>query len=331
MKIKKILFMLDKFLTDLKRIRWNYEISSDLFSQKLMEYYFLFAERRIATGKDQALVKNFDKNGIPLNSTYIDVSEKKLFYFPISIGQMGLAVFHTYLKSKKAEDAERFMNFVRWFYNNAVSSDKLGVRWLTDVSLPQYKNPGPWPSAFAQSRAISILLRGFQISGENCYAKMAAKALESFKHPASEGGVTSFTKWGPFYEEYTSSVPTMVLNGMIFSLFGLFDFVRVFPENKTASRLFDEGINTLEKVLPEFDMGFWSRYNLCRAPWHPPIDPATIAYQRLHVTQLNVIYQLTSREIFKEYANRFRQQETVWNIIRMYKLKYKSLKTIGRL
>ncbi|MCK5076947.1 MAG: hypothetical protein KAR38_11260, partial [Calditrichia bacterium] len=34
---------------------------------------------------------------------------------------------------------------------------------------------------------------------------------------------------GPFYEEYTAEYPTLVLNGHIFALFGICDFVRAFP------------------------------------------------------------------------------------------------------
>ncbi len=71
--------------------------------------------------------------------------------------------------------------------------------------------------------------------------------------------------WGPFYEEYTAEVPTLVLNGMIFSLCGLLDFARVFPENDLGKKLVSEGFSTLENILPDYDLGFWSRYNLCRA------------------------------------------------------------------
>lgn len=55
----------------------------------------MFLEERIAAGKDQKLIKHFDKKGIPLNKTYIDVSDKEYVYFPIFCGQMGLAVYHT--------------------------------------------------------------------------------------------------------------------------------------------------------------------------------------------------------------------------------------------
>jgi len=322
--------MLNKFYTDIKQPKSRYELCSN-HSSTLDYYYFIFDEKRLSKGKDQKLISRFDENGIPINSTYIDVEDKSYVYFPITIGQVGLAVFHTYLKIKNELDECRFLKFVDWFYNNAEISEKSGVRWMTDVSLPAYKNPGPWQSAFAQSRGISILLRGYQLTHDMKYSDMAKKALIPFSKKVSEGGVTSFTKWGPFYEEYTAGLPTLVLNGMIFSLCGIYDYVRVFPDDIIARQLFDGGINTLIKILPEYDLGFWSKYNLYEADWYPSIDPATIGYQRLHVTQLNMLYQLTGNEIFKEYADKFRKQDTHFNALKMYKIKFSTLKKLGRL
>lgn len=323
--------MFDKFLTDLKSPRISYEISDDIFSQKLGEYYFLFREKRISKGKDQKLINRFDENGIPINKTYIDVTDQDFVYFPISIGQMGLSVYHTYLETGSKKDIERFLKFVDWFNENAETSKINGARWLTDVSLPQYRNPGPWQSAFAQSRGISILLRGFQLTNNEKFAEIAKQALIPFTKPVSEGGVTSYTKWGPFYEEYTASVPTLVLNGMIFSMCGIFDFLRVFPEDTLAKKLFDEGILTLKNILPEFDLGFWSRYNLCSADWHPQIDPATIGYQRLHITQLELLYRLTKEAVFKDFSQKFREQDNLLNALKMYKLKFRALRKNKRL
>lgn len=331
MKLKKMIFMAGKFRDDLRSLKERYALPDDMHSATLGHYYFIFREERLNAGKDQALIKKFDANGIPINKTYIDVTDKDYVYFPISIGQMGLAVFHTWLESGAEEDRRRFLKFVDWFYDNAEISKEKGARWMTDVRLPQYQNPGPWQSAFSQSRGLSILLRGYQLTGDERYADLAEQALKPFTLPVSEGGVTSYTEWGPFYEEYTATVPTMVLNGKIFALCGLHEFTRVFPEHALAGRLFDDGLETLEKVLPEYDLGFWSRYNLCRAPWHPEIDPATIAYQRLHVNQLTMLHRLTGRAIFKRYADIFREQDTLLNALRMYRIKFKALKKIGRL
>ena len=329
--LKRKIFMLKKLWGDLNKPAKSYELAEDISSDRLEYYYFLFKEDRISQGKDQPLINKFDENGIPINKTYIDVSEKDFVYFPISIGQMGLSVFHTYLDTKFDNDKNRFMKFVDWFYDHAEISEEFGARWMTDVPLPQYKNKGPWASAFSQARGINILLRGYQLTGDKKYADMAEKALIPFTISSQKGGVTSFTEWGSFYEEYTSSEPTMVLNGMIFAMCGLLDFVRVFPENELAQKLFKDGIDCLTKVLPEYDLGFWSRYNLCKAVWHPKIDPSTINYQRLHVTQLNLLYRITHNKLFKDYADKFHKQDNLINKIRMYMLKYKSLKKMGRL
>ena len=331
MSLKNKLFMLEKIKKDLLRNKIAYSLADNLTSQQLGYYYFLFDENRVSKGKDQALINKFDKNGIPINKTYIDVTDKDFVYFPISIGQMGLSVFHTFLKTNSEEDKNRFLKFAEWFYDNATVTEKLGAIWYTDVALPQYKNTKAWQSAFTQSRGISILLRAYQITKEEKYAILAEKALIPFNFSVEEGGVTAFTKWGAFYEEYTSSEPTLVLNGKIFAICGLQDFVRVFPEHIEAKKLLKEGIQTIKNILPEFNLGFWSRYNLCSADWHPKIDPATIGYQRLHISQLKMLYKLTREEVFKKYYLLFEKQDNLFNAFRMYLLKYKSLKKIGRL
>lgn len=332
-KVKKIFFMLDKFKRDLKTPKQRYPLAEDVHSSKLGEYYFVFTENRVSSGADQPLINKFDENGIPINKTYIDVSDKDYVYFPISIGQLGLAVYHSYLKSKSEDDKQRFLKFCDWFADkkNYDIDEKLGIRWLTEVPLPAYKNPGPWQSAFSQSRGLSILSRGYQLTENEKFKTIAEEALKCFEISVDEGGITSFTDDGPFYEEYTSSVPTLVLNGMIFALFGLYDFVRVFPDNQKAKKLFDDGIETVERILPKYDMGFWSRYNLCKADWYPEIDPATIQYQRLHIVQLKALYKITGKQIFKEYIDIFSKQDTFLNAVKMYAVKFKALKKIGRL
>uniref|UniRef100_UPI0032169847 D-glucuronyl C5-epimerase family protein n=1 Tax=uncultured Draconibacterium sp. TaxID=1573823 RepID=UPI0032169847 len=329
--MKKAIFMFKKLIADFKSPKERYPIANDLHSETLGDYYFVFNENRVSAGKDQALINKFDENGIPINKTYIDVHDKDFVYFPISIGQMGLAVFNTWLQTNNESDKQRFLKFADWFYNNAEVTDKLGARWLTEVKLPAYQTPENWQSAFSQSRGISILLRAYQLTKDQKYAQMAEKALIPFTFPVIEGGVTSFTQWGPYYEEYTSTVPTLVLNGKIFAICGLYDFVRAFPENQLAKKLYDEGIETIKNSLPAYDMGFWSRYNLCDAPWYPKIDPATISYQKLHVTQLKMLYQLTNDEVFKKYMIKFDKQNTLFNAFRMYFIKFRALKKLGRI
>ena len=102
--------MLKKLGRDLLRKKDQYPICQDMHNPVLGYYYFVFEESRVSAGKDQALIKKFDANGIPINKTYIDVTDKDYVYFPISIGQMGLSIFHTYLRTKDENDKNRFQN-----------------------------------------------------------------------------------------------------------------------------------------------------------------------------------------------------------------------------
>lgn len=331
MSIGKKLFMAGKVIQDLRRGANFYPISSDVKSEKLGEYYLVFDETGIRSGKFQSLIADFDQYGIPLNKTYIDVSSDKLVYYPITIGQVGLSVYHTYLKTKKSEDLSRFFAFADWYMENADVSEKLGARWLTNVPLPAYNNPGPWQSAFSQSRAISILLRAYQESGNFEYKEMAERGLKPFDLEVKGGGVMSMTPWGPFYEEYTSEYPVLVLNGHIFSLFGLKDFLRSFPENKNCEKLFNQGINSLINCLDDYDLGYWTKYNNCKAPGYPNPDPSTISYQRLHVMLLQTVDRINPNPIFKEVAERWNRQINLWNYLRSGILKYQALKKLNRI
>ena len=275
-----------KLFKDATRI-YNYPISNDLHSQKLGEYYFVFDEERVSKGKDQANIQRFDKNGVPYFKGTFD-------YYPISVGQMGLAVFHTYLKTKSVYDMNSFMKFVDWFYDNSAD----GIWWTETTD--QW-----WQSSFSQSRGISILLRGYQLTGNYKYLQTAYKGLEVFK------------RWEDgFYKEYPDSY---LLDGHIFSLLGIYDFVRAFPKFEPSQELWAKGLSKLIEVLPDYDMGYWSRYGLGD-------EPSAKTYQMLHVNQMLLMYELTRDRIFAYYNLVFKQQLTFKNLTKAYYYKWKALK-----
>jgi len=325
--------MAKRILTDVLG-RESYAINSDPHSTQLGLYYFDF---QLNPAKLNRLIADFDSEGIPLNTTYIDVAEKKLHYYPITIGQFGLAVYNDYIRTKNEEQKQYFLRISRWFYNNRKTDTKFGFYWLTDVEKPEYHVFSPWKSAFSQSRAISILLRAWQISGETKYYEAAKLALEPFKYDISDGGVSAYAHNGhPFYEEYVAAEPTMVLDGHIFSLFGLYDFVRAVSSDldpqahKLAANLFHKGIDSLIYWLPEFDIGFWLRFNLCKMSHYPEIDPCTIGYLRLILRQLSVLFLITENKSIIQYKRKFEQYDVIKNYFKVYRLKYKALQELNR-
>ena len=300
--------------------------------RELTYYYFLFEED---FKKLNPLLSDFDDEGIPLNSTYIDVQEKRPHYYPISIGQFALALFHSYLKTQSDKKQAHFLRIADWFVRTAKEDPKIGLYWLTDIPKPEFNVCAPWKSAFTQSRALSVLLRAWQLTHNDTYLKSAEKALRPFAIDIAEGGVSVDRNiQRTFYEEYVAQKPTRVLDGHGFSLFGLYDAVRALPSGDSqrfAQQLFDDGIEGLIRQLPDFDLGYWLRFNRCDLPHYPPVDPCTINYFLLVKAQLTVLYQLSEREELKQFQEKIARYNTFYNKLRAYKAKFYALKKINRL
>jgi len=301
---------------------------------RLLRYYIDFKNN---PNKLNALIADFDEAGVPLNTTYIDVEEKRLHYYPISIGQYALAVYHAYLDTNDETHKAHFLRIAEWFYTNRIEDDVLGVYWLTDVPKPEYGVTEAWKSGFTQSRALSVLLRAWQLTGNDNYLAVAKKALIPFTKDVSEGGVAVDLEKAPIYEEYVAARPTRVLDGHGFCLFGVYDAVRaITPEvdpdvHHLARTIFDRGVEGLVKRLPDYDMGYWMRFNLCELDFYPKNDPCTIGYLRLVQAQLKILYHITAHKVLKEYADKLKHYDRLPNIIKMYRQKFKALRQMNRL
>lgn len=333
-KAQKIFFMFQKLKRDLFN-RPDLRIAADNQSIVLKEYYLVFEDD---PKKLNRLITDFDKDGVPLNTTYIDVEEKKLHYYPISIGQYALAVFHNWLQTGNNEKKGHFLRIAEWFYNSRIEDARLGVFWLTNVPKPEHRINTAWKSAFSQSRALSVLLRAWQLTNDEKYLAVCKRALIPFIKDISEGGVAIRRKTGEtFYEEYVAEYPTRIIDGHIFSLFGLYDFVRAVPEeldiesHQLAKKLFEEGVEGLTNQWKKLDLGFWIRYSLSEVPDYPVDDPCTVGYLRLIRTQLKVLKTLHPHPELNQFYNKTKKVDRFINIVRMYLLKYKSLKKLNRL
>ena len=159
-----------------------------------------------------------------------------------------------------------FFHGADWFVEN----QDAGGGWPSNVvfNKGRKKYPGAeelqagWYGAMCQGQAISVLVRAFHQSGDDKYLEAAEKAVKVFSIPSSRGGVRAvFLEKYPWYEEYPTNPPTFILNGFMYSLLGLFDLKSVSSKN-TATSLYKSGIESLAALLPLYDSGASTFYDL---------------------------------------------------------------------
>lgn len=168
--------------------------------------------------------------------------------------------------------------------------------------------PPGWYSAMAQGQAMSLLVRAYLRSQNPRYLDSALRATAIFDIPSSEGGVLAkFADVYPWYEEYPTTPSSFVLNGFIYSLLGLYDLKVTAPSNLAddASRLYTQGLKSLKTLLPFFDTGSGSIYDLRHYTLGVAPNLARWDYHTTHINQLLLLCTVNDDPFFKETATRW--------------------------
>ena len=146
-----------------------------------------------------------------------------------------------------------------------------------------------WFSAMAQGQAMSLLTRAYLYTKNPAYLKAAMRSTTLFKvHSKDKGVLATFMYQYPWYEEYPTSPSLFVLNGFIYSLIGLYDLkLTAGPQHGTeAAELFDQGMRSLKAMLPLYDSGSGTFYDLRHVTMHIAPNLARWDYHTLHVSLL---------------------------------------------
>jgi heparosan-N-sulfate-glucuronate 5-epimerase len=238
----------------------------------------------------------FDSEGIPLTDYGPPTG---IQYNPVEICHYALANYHTYMTTGNSQYKQKFLTQANWLTRNAKQKDSFTV-WEYNFNWPTYNCTQPWVSAMAQGEALSVLTRAYTLTGNQTYLQTAQTAAQAFKHETTQGGVRYTDADGIWYEEYadTEAPSSKVLNGFIFSLFGLYEYTHETNNNET-NQLFWEAAKSLSQNLHQYDTGTWSYYDLLHK------TPAALNYHILHINQLNTMYKLTNIQTFQQYSTLF--------------------------
>jgi len=214
-------------------------------------------------------------------------------YNPCAVAQLALGHYARWAREGEASERKAFLKLAFWLRNSLEDG-----RWNYNFNLDAYNRAAPWTSALAQAQGISVLIRAEIACAGQGFAEASSEACRHMLTPVEGGGLLRVENGRVFLEEVVSDRLTGILDGMMFAIFGLQDYVFMFNDRE-AKMILEKCIDTLEEVLPLYDMGFWSRADLYRE--HPKMI-ASRFYHGLHVAQLKVMASLSERKTFLDYA-----------------------------
>ncbi|XP_034337352.2 D-glucuronyl C5-epimerase B [Magallana gigas] len=202
-----------------------------------------------------------------------------------------------------------FLDAANYFVRHQDSKGGWPVK-VTRKLIPEVMELEPgWYSAMGQGQAISLLVRAYVASKNKTYLEAAGKALDIFDIPSSKGGVLAkFLNSFDWYEEYPTTPSSFVLNGFIYSLIGLYDLKQMAtsPVSEKAAELYNNGMRTLKAMLPMFDSGTGTFYDLRHITAGLAPNRARWDYHKVHIKQLYLLVQLDSDPLFKDTLQRWK-------------------------
>ncbi|XP_045161241.2 D-glucuronyl C5-epimerase-like isoform X2 [Mercenaria mercenaria] len=207
-----------------------------------------------------------------------------------------------------AAHMDHFFNAANWFVTHQDSRGGWPIMVTRKlISGVMELQPG-WYSAMAQGHGISTLVRAYLKSKNTVYLRTAINALKIFEISSAQGGVKArFANSYNWYEEYPTTPSSFVLNGFIFSLFGLYDLKEIATGEplEKVTQLYEEGIKSLKAMLLMYDSGFGTFYDLRHVSAGLAPNRARWDYHTVHISQLLQLSKMEDEPLFTRTVKRW--------------------------
>lgn len=249
----------------------------------------------------------FDEKGLP------QVKYGETFHYnPVTMAQFALSEY-----GGQQGPTPKFMVAVEKLLSMQGADGALRYDFpFTRYTTGEAYEPG-WVSGMAQGQALSVFARAYALTKDARFLDAGNRALAFMMLPYEAGGTaTTLKKFPPapsdaiFIMEYPQDPPVYTLNGYMFSIVGLFDWALV-TGNSSARDYAERTIKTLKILLPYYDLGVISAYDLSfiTLPQMKNGKRRTPhvgnRYHRVHIQLLWALHNLTGEHMLNEFANRW--------------------------
>ncbi|HZQ07611.1 MAG TPA: D-glucuronyl C5-epimerase family protein [Anaerolineae bacterium] len=272
-----------------------------------------------------AIARPMNAAGVPLLDYGYPLGARS---FPILTGAYALALHERFLCTNDSAFKQKFLAVADCLVERQGAS-RTGFGWENELPNFKYWMMPPWISGMSQGLNLSALLRAYELAPKASYMESATRAIRSFEQGAPEGGCREVGAQGDvWYEETPSTAPTgsaHILNGFIFALWGLYDYVRA-TQDARAQELLDEGLATLRNRAAQYDTGYWTRYALT-----PRNYLATRFYHQVHIDGMIIFHALTEEARFADWAKRWTAYTTNRICLARWRVTFRVFRVIYKL
>jgi hypothetical protein len=240
-----------------------------------------------------------DAKGVPLYKR-----DGKTYYHPVVLAQRALDLLDGFRRTGDGRYLTRARTVADAILAHSIVS-RGGARYPRyDYDFPLHQLPdavmkAPWYSGMANGMALSVFSRLHAIEGKPSDLDIARSYFVGFRPHGRIKPWFSQVEDGYFWvQEFPATEPDHTLNGFVFALFGLYDYVEE-THDAEAERFLLGGLTTVLHYLPEYrNPGHVSYYCLAH-------HVQSLKYHNIHVAQLKMVARMTESPVFARWARLF--------------------------
>jgi len=249
-----------------------------------------------------------DERGIPL----LTVPGQGEYANAVTTAQYALANMTAIRRGERDREA-RARAQLDWLVESQESGGEWAGCWLMRHDNQKYAwLRAPWTGSLATGHALSALLRGHELFGADQYRESGEAAYRGLHLERGQWTLFSGDAEDLWYEEYPAEVPLHVLNGHLYTALAVLDYARV-TGDKEADERWRQAAATALRHLEQFDVGYWSIYDLRFR------ERANVHYHKnIHIPLLRIMARLTGEHAFSERADRWeRYLSSRWSRVQL--------------